>query len=87
MSWLLPLPPAADLSGFDLRLHVFPARLEVTQRGGPALLIITSHFPVLTNALSGFLLIKKSFIPATLSGAANACFPSLHQKEVNFCPG
>lgn len=54
MSWLLPLPPAADLSGFDLRLHVFPARPEVTQRGGPALLIITSHFPVLRNALFFF---------------------------------
>lgn len=51
MSWFLPLPPVADLSGFDLRLHVFPTHPKVTQQGGTSLLIITSHFPLLRNAL------------------------------------
>lgn len=71
MSWFLPLPPVAGLSGFDLRLHVFSARLEVTKQGGTALLIITSYFPVLRNALifrrAKIVLVMQQFQVQTIS--------------------
>lgn len=45
MSYFLPLPPVKDLSGFNLKLHVFSTCLEVTQQDSVAKLI-TLHFLV-----------------------------------------
>lgn len=86
----------ADLSGFDLRLHVFSACPEVTQQGGTALLIITSHFPVLRNALI-FRCTKKVLVSGTDNLClmlmllnvivAWSCFLRLRLKKIHFLQG